>query len=105
MAAWCAGRSTADVLAALESAGIPAGPVYSPQDALDDASIAGFLEPLDYPGAPAPAQVGGFPVDLSATPGRIHGRAPLLGEHTDDVLGELGYDAAQVAELRAAGVV
>ena len=75
------------------------------QEALDDASIAGFLEPLDYPGAPATPRVGGFPVDLSATPGRIHGRAPLLGEHTDAVLGELGYPADRIAALRAAGTV
>ena len=106
MAAWCAGRSTAEVLAALESAGHPGRPGATRRRRRSTTPpIAGFLEPLDYPGAPAPAPVGGFPVDLSATPGRIHGRAPLLGEHTDDVLGELGYDAAAVAELRAAGVV
>jgi crotonobetainyl-CoA:carnitine CoA-transferase CaiB-like acyl-CoA transferase len=42
---------------------------------------------------------------MSATPGSIRHRAPLLGEHTDEVLGEIGYDAAQIAELRADAIV
>jgi crotonobetainyl-CoA:carnitine CoA-transferase CaiB-like acyl-CoA transferase len=42
---------------------------------------------------------------LSATPGGIRHRAPLLGEHTDEVLAELGYDAEAVARLREGGVV
>ena len=42
---------------------------------------------------------------LSATPGPIRSAPPLLGEHTDEILAELGYDAAAVADLRARGVV
>lgn len=42
---------------------------------------------------------------LSDTPGAVRGTSPLIGQHTDGVLAGLGYDAAQVAELRAAGVV
>jgi crotonobetainyl-CoA:carnitine CoA-transferase CaiB-like acyl-CoA transferase len=61
--------------------------------------------PVDYPGLPRPAPVADTPVRLSATPGGIRHRAPVLGEHTDDVLGELGYDAEAVAALRRAGVV
>jgi crotonobetainyl-CoA:carnitine CoA-transferase CaiB-like acyl-CoA transferase len=47
----------------------------------------------------------GFPVKLSATPARIRRPAPGLGEHTEAVLAELGYDAARRAALREAGVV
>jgi crotonobetainyl-CoA:carnitine CoA-transferase CaiB-like acyl-CoA transferase len=47
----------------------------------------------------------GLPLTLSATPGEIRLPAPLVGQHTDDILAELGYGPSQVAELRQAGVV
>jgi crotonobetainyl-CoA:carnitine CoA-transferase CaiB-like acyl-CoA transferase len=107
LAAWCATRTTAEVIAGFEAAGIPTGPVYSPQQALDDEHVraTGFLVPLDYPGLPRPAPVTDFPVAMSATPGRVRGRAPLLGEHTDEVLASLGYSAGDITALRAAGAV
>ena len=64
-----------------------------------------FLQPVDYPGLPQPALVATTPVKLSETPGVIETRAPLLGEHTDEILGELGYDAAAIAALRQSGVI
>ena len=107
MAEWCAKRTTAEALAALEEARVPAGPVYSPQQALDEPHVqaTGFLERVDYPTARQAAPVAGFPIALSATPGRIRRRAPGLGEHTDEILGELGYDAARIRELREKRVV
>ncbi len=107
MAAWAAERTTAEALAGLESARIPAGPLYSPQQALDDAHIraAGLLQDTDYPGLPRAVPLAPTPIDLSETPGRFRGRAPMLGEHTDAILADLGYGPADVAELRARGVV
>ncbi|MFI4931978.1 MAG: hypothetical protein ACHP83_17175 [Burkholderiales bacterium] len=51
------------------------------------------------------APVADTPVRLSETPGAIRRRAPLLGEHTEAILTEIGYSRAEVARLREAGVV
>ncbi len=107
MGKWCAARSTEQVLRELEGARIPAGPVYSPQQVLEDDHIRAmrFLQPLDYPGLASPAPVADTPVRFSETPGRIRHRAPRLGEHTDAILAELGYGESEIALLHRERVV
>ena len=107
MSRWTAERSTAEVVAAMEEARLPCGPIHSPQQTLDDPHIQaiGFLQDVMYPGLPVPAPVADFPVSLSASPGRIRHRAPTLGEHTDTVLTALGYTPNELAELREKRVI
>ncbi len=106
-AQWAADRTTPQALADLEAARIPAGRVMKPQEVLEDDHIAavGYLEDVAFPGMPADAPVAGFPVRMSHSTVGIRTRPPLLGEHTDEVLGELGYSAAQIADLRTDGVI
>jgi crotonobetainyl-CoA:carnitine CoA-transferase CaiB-like acyl-CoA transferase len=107
MARWCAERTTQEAVDTLAAAYIPAAPVLSPQQALDHPHIraTGFLTNVDYPGLPNAAPVARAAVRLSQTPGEIASRPPMLGEHTDLVLGELGYNAAAIAALRKAGAI
>jgi crotonobetainyl-CoA:carnitine CoA-transferase CaiB-like acyl-CoA transferase len=108
MRVWCAERTTAEALAALDAAGLPAGPVYTLQQALDEPQVAamGFLQAVaGFPGTDQPINVPNLPVELTATPGGIRARPPLLGEHTDTILARLGYSAEQIATLRADKVI
>ena len=104
---WTSQRTTEQALKELESARVPAGPLYTPQQALEDAHIrqAGLLADTQYPGLPRPAPLSPMPVDLSETPGTFRHRAPTLGEHTDAVLKELGYTADVIEGFRAKGVI
>jgi crotonobetainyl-CoA:carnitine CoA-transferase CaiB-like acyl-CoA transferase len=108
MREWCAQRTTAEALRELDAAGLPAGPVHTLQQALDQPQVAAMQllrEIADFPGLPRPVPVPDLPVRLSVSGGGITQRPPLLGEHTDSVLGSLGYSAAEIAELRAARVI
>ena len=104
---WCAARTREEVLRTFEKARIPAGMVHSPQQALDDPMLAaaGFFVPLDFPGMPAPAPVVNTPVALSETPGALRGRAPTYSEHTEEILREIGFSAAEIQALRVSKVI
>ncbi len=107
MAHWCESRTRDDVLAALAKAKIPAGPVYSPQEALDDPHIqaSDMLPMRQFAGMAASYPLAPHPVDLSDTPAGFHRSAPVLGEHTDEILRELGYAAEAIRQLHASVVV
>jgi crotonobetainyl-CoA:carnitine CoA-transferase CaiB-like acyl-CoA transferase len=102
MREWCAHRSCAEALEALEAANIVAAQVYSPQQALDDRHIraAGLLEEQTHPSLASTFPLAPTPIELSETPGRYRRPAPALGEHTEEILQSLGYDAGEIAALR-----
>jgi len=107
MARWCAERTNAQALDELERARVPAGPVLSPAEVLADPHVAArqIFKQIEYPGLPRPAPVADTPVKLSETPGGIRQRPPLLGEHTDAILKQLGFDAAEIGALHRARAV
>jgi formyl-CoA transferase len=107
MGKWTAQRTTAEALSLLGDARLPAGQVRSPRQVLDDPLVqtTGAFAWMPYPGAPGPVPIASTPVSLSRTPASIRHRPPIAGEHTNEVLGELGYSVTQIATLRERGVV
>ena len=108
MRSWCAAKTTHQAIVDLEKAGIPAGPVYSPQQALQDPQVAAmqWLRPqADYPGLAAPAPVPDLPVQLTRSGGGIRRGPPRSGEHTDEILASLNFTTAEIAAFHAAEIV
>ena len=107
IAAWTADREPAALAGRLQAAGIPAALVATGRDLVEhDEQLAarGFYPVLEHPIA-GPVRHEGIVARLTATPGALTRPAPLLGEHTAAVLGELlGLSERDLAELAAAGV-
>jgi len=99
-------RSSADWLAALDAAGIPAGPIRDIREAFDspEAAAIGSRVRLDHP-VLGPVDQVRSPFELAATPAAIRRPPPLLGEHSREILLEAGFDAAAIDRLAADGVI
>lgn len=99
-------RDRDEWVAALEPADIPFGPVLGIAEALDTAHARDreMLAHVEHAVEGRVPQLG-FPVKLSETPCAIRSAPPRLGEHTEEVLAGLGYDADGIGALRAAGAV
>ena len=104
--AWTSARTPDDVLAAMERAEVPASRIYTIRDIVADAHYRarGMIREIRTADG-ASLKVPGVVPKLSATPGDFAGGGPRLGEHTDEVLRELGYADTAIADLRARGIV
>jgi crotonobetainyl-CoA:carnitine CoA-transferase CaiB-like acyl-CoA transferase len=107
---WTGARPTADVVARLSAAGVPAAPVRSPQQAVADERVTARDDtlPVEHPtlGRAAGLRTSGIPFRLANARVGFTGPAPRLGEHTAQVLTEMaGYTAEQQAVLRQTGVI
>ena len=101
-----ASRTSAQWVEVLDAAGVPVGPIQTVDEVVTDPQVLarGMVGEVEHPTAGTLRTIG-CPVRLTATPPQVRTAPPLLGQHTDDVLAELGVDAERLTALRASGAV
>ncbi|MFO7649219.1 CaiB/BaiF CoA transferase family protein [Halomonas campaniensis] len=101
-----ADRDVDDWLARCDRAGVPAGPINDFAQAMSDEHYLarGMVQEMEHPVIGRMKTIG-FPSKFSATPSQIRSPAPLFGQHTDEVLGDLGLPPDELATLRDAGCI
>ncbi len=106
LALWCAAHSSTHVVATLEEAKVPVGPIYSVEDMMSDPQYLyrGMFEQVEVDGEPL--KIPAIVPRLASTPGRTDWPGTEIGSHNQEVLqGILGLDDAQLAQLRREGVI
>ncbi|HZQ06739.1 MAG TPA: CoA transferase [Anaerolineae bacterium] len=99
-------HTTAEWLTQFEKEGVPAGPVYNLQEVYADPQVQAreMRVELEHPRAGRVSHIG-IPIKLSDTPGKIRRPAPMLGQHSDEILRELQFDDPTIAALHEQRVV
>jgi crotonobetainyl-CoA:carnitine CoA-transferase CaiB-like acyl-CoA transferase len=106
IAGWTSAHTIAEVLDALEQAGVPSGRIYSVADIVADPHYQArdMLLPARLPDG-VEVKMPGIVPKLSDTPGEVRWQGPSLGQHTGEILAGLGFDDKEIARLREQGVV
>jgi crotonobetainyl-CoA:carnitine CoA-transferase CaiB-like acyl-CoA transferase len=104
--AWCSTRTNAEAIGLLEASRVPAGPVYRMRETLDDPHVraSDIFTSVEFPGL-GRVPVAATPVKLHATPGTIRRPPPALGQHTDEILHELGFSKSEIETLKTSGAI
>lgn len=99
-------RTRAEWTALLQAASVPCGSVRDVAEVLSDPHLHArdMIGTLEHPTV-GPARVINTPIKLSDTPGSLRTAPPTLGQHTEGVLAELGYDREMVTSLKASGAI
>ncbi len=103
---WAASHELDEILAALKAADVPHGKIYTAVDIVNDPQYLAreMIRQMHLPDG-TPLKLPGIVPKLSDTPGSMGWVGPKLGEHTDEVLGAVGYSADDIARLRSAGTI
>ncbi len=103
---WVAGRTVGEVVKALNEVRVPVAPINRVDQIVEDPHIKhrGMIVSLEHPEA-GTVRSPNFPVKFSRTPAEVSRPAPLLGQHNEEVLAELGYGKERIEELRKDGVI
>jgi len=98
--------SKTEVVRRLREANVPVGPISDLGEVFTDPVVRhlGLIAEMDHPVAER-VRAPGIPVRMSATPPSVRRHPPVLGEHTDEVLTEVGYTADEIAALRRDGAI
>ncbi|MFT0545623.1 CaiB/BaiF CoA transferase family protein [Allopusillimonas ginsengisoli] len=106
IAAWSQQHTLDEALSLLAGAGVPAGKIYTVKDIVNDEQYQArdMIQNITLADGSA-LKVPGVVPKLSATPGGFSGGGPALGQHTESVLAELGFDQDAIQRLKSAGVI
>ncbi len=107
VAEWVAARTVDEVLEVLDAAGVPCSPVYGPADLVEHPQLLAreMIQRLPHPTL-GEVMVPGVVPKMSDTPGRVRRLGPELGEHNEEIYGDLlGLGADEIERLRTAQVI